>query len=539
MTWSPERRAILIGALLVAWSVTSVRIGFAGFEQRQAVLTLLAGWFVAACGLLTWLQAPRGRIGPLLLVLSAAWFVGGFRWLDISAPGELASWFATMYRAVAVHAILTFPTGRTRGTRQVAVILAAYAATLLPPTPGTVVVAAILFLGLGLDINTRGLDPAARRRRRPAWIVGVGLAGALLATEVLLIVLPGSARFDARLIDQLTTMAVAACLSVPLVRETSRRARVTDLVVDLDPARGGLARELAQAIGDSTLRVGYWLPEQRRYVDPTGQVIELPLRGSGRGTTTIKRDGDPVAVLIHDPAVTIDPAIRAAMARAAQLAVANARLQVDVRAQAATVDASRRRILQASDIERRALQDRLRHQVEPTLATLEAEIAEASAIAAAADPSLERAREQLRQARLDLADMTEHLHPRALDERGLRGAIGALAARAPVPVTLEWETTDPIEPEIQAALYYVCSEALANVAKHANASRVFVRVSDREKLLRMEVEDDGRGGAAMGPGTGLLGLQDRLATVDGDLAIQSGSSGGTRLIATVPNYHRM
>lgn len=533
MTWTAERRAIFIGALLVAWSVASVRIGFAGFEQRQAVLTLLAGWFVAACGLLTWLQAPGSRTGSLLVMLSAAWFLGGFRWLDITGPGELAGWFAASYQAVAVHAILTFPTGRTRGTGQVAVILAAYAATLLPPAPANAVVTAILSLGLGLDISARGSDPAARRRRWPAWIVGLGLTVALLATQILPVVLPASARFDARLIDQLAMMSVTAALAVPLVRETSRRARVTDLVVDLDPARVGLARELARSIGDPTLRIGYWLPEQRRYVDPTGQTVDPSVSEEHR-RTFIERDGAPVAVLIHDPAVTTDAGIRTAIARAATLATANARLQAEARAQAVDVEVSRRRILDAADAERRDLDRRLRTDVEPSLAALELQVRSTMMNADEADLGLTGALEQLAQSRRELAGVTNHLHPRVLDEVGLRGALEGLVVRSPVPAELAWRGPEPTDPAVSSALYFASSEGLTNAVKHAQATVLRLRVTSAPNRVVLEVSDDGVGGASPGKGTGLQGLRDRLEAIGATLMVLSPAGGGTRLVVTIP-----
>lgn len=537
MTWSPERRAILVGLLLVVGSVASVRVGFAGFEQRQAVLALLAGWVVAACGLLTWLQVPSSRIGPLFLMMSATWFIGGFRWVDAPGLAPLAIALATTYRAVAVHAVLTFPTGLSRGRAQIATIATAYAASLLPQPFGAVLVVAILVVGLTLDVRDRGPDPS-RLRRRPAWLVGTVLALALLTSQVLPVILPPSVRFDARLIDQLAIMAVAIGLSYPLLRAASRRARVTDLVVELHPARGGLATELARAVGDPTLDVGYWLPEQARYVDPTGRVIDPGAAGDERGRTFIDRDGAPIAVLIHDTTVTTDPAIRGSIARAAALATANTRLQAEARAQAADVEASRRRILDAVDEERRALDLRLRTDVEPRLVALERDIVVAISGTDDPDPGLAGALAQLGQTRLDLASVTDGLHPRVLDELGLRGALRALVARSPVPADLTWTGIEPTDPSVRTALYYACSEALTNVAKHAQATSVRVSVRCEMSRVALEVHDDGRGGADPAHGTGLQGLHDRMATLGGDLTIRTSVAGGTHLIGSLPTRPR-
>ncbi len=525
---------MLVGALVVVGGVVSVRIGFAPFEQRQAVLALLTGWFVAGYGLVTWLRVPGSRTGIGLVVAGAAWFIGGFRWIDVGAIAWLATLLAQQYAAVMAHTILTFPTGHHGRRRTVGGIVAAYVAALVSPPLGPTLVAGMLLAGMVVTWFPGASD--VRHLRRPAFLAATVFAIGLATAQVVPAFLQAGTNFDARLVTQVALMASAAVVSVAILRESRRASRVADLVVDLDGAPGPLARELARAFGDPTLELGFWLPEERRYVDPAGRSVILPT-GRGRGTTIIERDGAPVAVLIHDPAVAIDAAIGAATARAAELAAVNARLQAEVRAQAVAVDASRRRILQASDVERRALQNRLRDRVEPALETLEAAMAETAAHPGAPDPALEGAREQLRRARLDLAGITEDLHPRVLDERGLRGAVGELAARSPFPVSMEWDAEDPPEPEVQTALYFVCCEALANVAKHADATRVIVRADRGQKHFRLEVEDDGRGGAIMG--TGLLGLQDRLATVDGDLVVRPGGTGGTHLIATVPTQPAM
>lgn len=538
MTWSPERRAILVGALLVGWSVASVRIGFTGFDQRHAILTLLAGWAVAAFGLLTWLHIPGSRLGPLVLLTSATWFIAGVRWVDVPGVEPLAIALAGTYRGVAVHAVLTFPTGRTRGRSQVATIAAAYAASLVPQPLGAVLVAGFLVVGLTLDVRDSGSDPSGRRRR-PAWIVGTALAFALLASHVLPAILPSQWRFDARIIDQLAIIAVATGLSYPLLRAASRREMVTDLVVELDPARGGLTTELARAIGDPTLDVGYWLPEQGRYGDPNGRVIDPSAAASDdRGRTFIDRDGTPVAVLIHDPTLTTDPAIRAAIARAAALSTANMRLRTEARAQAANVQASRRRILDAVDEERRALDLRLRTDVEPRLVALERDIATALDDADDPDPDLAGALAQLGQTRRDLTSVTNDLHPRILDELGLHGALDALIARSPVAAELTWTGTEPTDPSVRTALYFACSEALTNVAKHAQATSVRVEVRCDVGRVTLEVQDDGRGGADPANGTGLQGLRDRVATLGGDLTIRTSAAGGTHLIGSLPTRSR-
>ncbi len=528
-----ERRAIFIGVAVAVEGVVSVRIGFAPFEQRQALLALLTGWLVGGCGLLGWLRVPGSRTGPLLIIAAAAWFIGGFRWVGAGAIPTVAGALSLLYAAVATHAVLTYPSGSTSDRRLTAVIVAGYGASLIAPPIGPLLIAAAVLGGLALAAPNGALD----RNSRPwtALIVGPIFATALVAGQILPVVVPDGVRFDVRIITQVAFMLVAVGLSGALVRESGRGARVTDLVVDLDPSRGGLTRALASAIGDPTLEVGYWLPEQSRFVDRSGRPVDVPDGRDGRARTVIEHAGNPVAILIHDPAVTTDPAIRAATARAAELAAVNARLQSEARSQVALVDASRRRLMQVADEERRSLDQRLRQGIEPKLDVLATAIGVASACSGEPDPALAGAIEQLELTRRDLAGLTEDIHPRVFfDGVGLRGALEVLATRSPVPVVLAWDADEPDELDVRTAMYFVCSEALANVAKHADATLVRIHVTGEIGLLTLQVEDDGRGGAGIGDGTGLQGVRDRLETLGGRLDIVSPSAGGTRLIAILP-----
>ena len=148
---------------------------------------------------------------------------------------------------------------------------------------------------------------------------------------------------------------VAAGLLAGLLRGPWQRAPVADLVVELgDVASGPLRDALARALGDPTLQVGYWL--DGGYVDAEGARIELPGPGSPRAVTLVERDGRPLAALVHDPAVLDDPGLVEGVAAAARLAAANARLHAEVRTQLAELAASRRRIVEAGDDERRRLE---------------------------------------------------------------------------------------------------------------------------------------------------------------------------------------
>jgi signal transduction histidine kinase len=125
------------------------------------------------------------------------------------------------------------------------------------------------------------------------------------------------------------------------------------------------------------------------------------------------------------------------------------------------------------------------------------------------------------------------LHPSVLSERGLKCALEAVALRAPVPVELRTDLEQPLAEQVEAAAYYVVAEGLANVHKHAGASRVAVNVRAEDRGLLVEVLDDGRGGADA-DGGGLRGLADRIEALGGTLALESTTGAGTRLLAEIP-----
>jgi signal transduction histidine kinase len=371
--------------------------------------------------------------------------------------------------------------------------------------------------------------------RVPASRIGPLLVAAAVAWGIAVIA-GGAIRlplpFDARLPAEVGLVLVAVLLSAACVRSVERRNRVEDLVVELGTNGGdALTRRLASIVDDPTLQIGYWLPEQDRYVDPTGHPMAPVVEGD-RVTTSIDRDGRRVAVLVHARGRLTDPAILDAIGRAADLASTNARLQADVERQRAEVDASRRRLAQAADEEHRSLTHRLEQVLDPRLAELEAALENTSARLTNEPDRGPLA--YVRETRRDVAAMANGLAPRAM-ERGLSAAIAELAERFPIPVTVDApaEVADGLAH--QAALYFVCSEALSNVAKHAAASTVAIRVARNDGRVTLQIDDDGIGGAQDQDGTGLRGLSDRLEAIGGMLTVVSPTGGGTSVRASVPD----
>src|SRR5215472_6774791 len=313
---------------------------------------LLTGWVLIGCGLAGWARRPLSWSGALLVAAGFAWFVPDFTVSGVGVLGWLGGHALYLHRGPLVQLVLTYPLGRVRGRMVGAAVAVGYAAAVVTPIWDSRAGTVVLAVGL-VVVAARGYLRAAgreRRMRRSALqataVFAAGVTGVALARIAV-----GDPAMNASLLAyELLLCALAAGLLVGLWRWPWEQADVADLVVELGETRSGTLRdELARALGDPSLQVGYWLSGSSGYVDSAGRPLALPDHGSGRATTLVERDDRPLAVLVHDPAVLDDPGLVEAVSSAARLAAAHARLQADVRASLAEVAASRRRILAAAD----------------------------------------------------------------------------------------------------------------------------------------------------------------------------------------------
>jgi signal transduction histidine kinase len=495
---------------------------------------LAVGWTLIACGLLAWSRQPRSRTGPLMAASGFAWFAANFTTTGLPAVDWLGEQALYLHRGPLLHLVLCFPGGRPAGRLDRAGVAAAYVAAVIPGMWGS---ETITFALAALSVVVPGYGYARavgrERRMRLAAIQATGFLAAVLAATA-----AARVAFPTPEVEEGTLLAYEAALCVlaiallwALAREPWTLRGITDLVVDLGDARSGTLRgALAGALGDPTLEVGYWLGDG--YVDAQGRPLALPAPGSGRSVTPVGRDGEAVAVLLHDPAVLDDPGLSDALVSAARLAASNARLQAEVRSQLADLRASRRRLVYAGDDERRRLEERLRDTVERRLTELTQVLAGTRADAARTE-RMRRVEEQLARTLDELRDLAAGLHPGGLGDGTLAQALASLVARSPVPVELSVPDSRLPE-EVATAAYFVCSEALANVVKYADASSVVISVTRQPGRLLVRVADDGAGGAVIGAGTGLPGLADRVDALGGTLGLQSPLGGGTHLTAALP-----
>jgi signal transduction histidine kinase len=297
-----------------------------------------------------------------------------------------------------------------------------------------------------------------------------------------------------------------------LLRMQWHRSAVAELVVTLGSAAEPtqVRNAIARTLGDRSLELAFWLPEQRRFVDATGEErLVQPI--AGRAVTKVDHAGTTVAALVHDPSLLEDPGLVEAVGAAAGLALENSRLHAELRAQLAEVRASRARLVEAADAERRRLERDLHDGAQQRLLAIRLALQLARTRLAHGTDAVE---ELLREADTELVGALEELralargiHPALLTDDGLAAALGALARRAPLPVELS-AFTERLPAAIEATAYFVAAEALANVVKHAQASRVHIAAERAGDVLTIDVTDDGIGGADE-LGAGLRGLRDR------------------------------
>jgi signal transduction histidine kinase len=359
-----------------------------------------------------------------------------------------------------------------------------------------------------------------------------------LAGVLLIPVTPGS---PIQVADALSRALVPYGFLLGLLRLRIARGAVADLVVELSetPPPGRMRDALAGALGDPTLEIVYWSDDVEGYVDDHGLAVDLAQRAGGRAVTLLDREGRPLAAILHDPALAEDPGLVAAVGAAVRMAVDNERLTEEVRQQLDEVRASRARIVEAGDAERRRVERNLHDGAQQRLVALSLALRRArSQLPADAGEetasTLDDAAEQLKAALAELRTLARGIHPAILTEAGLAAALRALARESLVPTTVEADLPDDLADPIEAAAYYVAAEALTNAAKYAEASEVVIRASADADELRIAITDDGRGGADPTAGSGLRGLEDRVAALGGRLEVHSEARGGTRVSAWLP-----
>ena len=392
-----------------------------------------------------------------------------------------------------------------------------------------IAIALVAWLIVVLTARWRAASPARRRTLSPLLWSGIVLmvlvAGAIGAQTVG--GGPGDASDVLSLLGQIVFASVPFTFLAGLLRGRVARAdAVGALLVQLGEGQGtdGLRCRLADALGDPTLQLLYWVDEG--WVRKDGRAAEIP---EGSGWTVVELEGKRVGAIVHDR--SLEPESLASVAAAAGLAMRGEHLEAALRR-------SRARILEAGLAERRRLERNLHDGAQQRLVALSLTLRIAqNKIASSPDQAVElvgAAQEELTRALEELRELARGIHPALLSDRGLQAAVEALAVRSPLPVKLVEVPGERLPEPVEAAAYFVIAEALTNVAKYANANAATVAVRRINGHAQVEIRDDGVGGADPCRGSGLRGLADRVGALDGSLALDSPPGSGTTLRAEIP-----
>ena len=461
---------------------------------------------------------PQRRIERTFIAVTVGWLIGSHvLWGAVSKPVWLGypadSWWPTLYpfRGISVAAEVVYD-------------LAALALI-------------AVFFGLLVQRlrRTRTVD---RRTFAPVAAASVAFGG-FLTVEVASRLQPVSLSVTDQIftIEAVAMLALPAAFLVATIRGRLARTAVADLVLSLArPATVEAVRDgLRRALCDPSLDVLYWLAEIRDYVDGAGRVQD-PFASKGRLVVPVRTaDRQPFAVIVADLSLKQHRGLLDAAVTAGAMALENAQLQASVRAQMEQLRASRSRIVEAGLSARRGIERDLHDGAQQRLLALKLYLASAQhqITDSSARAAIEHARTELRQTLQELRELARGIHPAVLTQAGLAAALEGVAERFPLPIEVD-APKSRCHPDAEATAYFLVCEALANVIKHAGATRAQVHVERTDGELKVKVSDDGCGGASFRADRGLVGMRDRVAALAGEITVNSPLGGGTEIDASIP-----
>jgi signal transduction histidine kinase len=512
------------------------------------VFILAAGSF-SACGLIAWRRRPDNAAGRLMTATGFAALIYPLL-SQIDAPLALTVGLLlfSAWTVGYVALLLIFTTGGRLeatvdrvlvGSYVLALVVLQFVWMLFLPLEGNLLeVWGDPDVAVAIDDSRTWLPAAttvavvvvlalrwvrASPARRKALLPGVvGIVSGLLYTAQLV----GSQVTDPwEPLDWLTSFAlllVPAAYLMGLLRSRLARSGLAALFLRLRTLRGDeLEVALGRALGDPSLQ----LVHGRGELEP------------GRSVAPIERDGEEVAALVYDASLDDDPELVRAVASAAAIALENERLHEESQARLAELRASRERLVAAGDEERRRLERNLHDGAQQRLVSVALQLrliqSRIRRDPAMAEELVGSAAAELALSLEELRELARGIHPAVLDQ-GLAAALGALASRSPVPVTVSYDAPEELSQPVELAAYFVASEALANVAKYAQATSAEVRVAMNGRALAIAIADNGVGGASPDGGSGLRGLADRVEALGGRLTVTSPRGAGTVVSADLP-----
>jgi signal transduction histidine kinase len=566
--WTLALLGVAAGVSSVAFAVTNDTIG--AEIGAPLVLAALWAWTTVAyilCGMLAWWRRPASRIGPLMIVSGFVWYVVTLSWTTSDIPYTTGQAFDKLPWVALLLVFLAFPNGRLTGRSERSLVVVAFVLALGLELVRMVVgdygpnnllgfarhpdlfvavrrlqlfaLAVCCLVGVVVLFARRWRTGSPSRRPSGLLIDVFALGLVMVAAFCVLSALNSPALVEVRWAEVATLGIAPVVFLIAILNARLARLGVGDLIIELgsDPSPADLRKALARVLRDPSLSLVYWLPEFGTYADLDGQAVELPDESSPYATTLIDRNGEHVAALIHDQSLDDEPELLGAVTAAAGIALENGRLQAEQKAHLEELKGSRARVIEAGELERQRLERNLHDGAQQRLIALSLELSVLEKELKhdlSAGKRLDAAQREIEMSLEELRGVARGLHPAVLTGHGLAVALEQVAARAAVPVRLQVEPEARFPGPVEVAAYYVVTESLTNVAKHARATRASVEVSRTDGGLFVEVIDDGVGGADSERGTGLRGLADRVEALGGRLRIWTPQGGGTRVRAEIP-----
>jgi signal transduction histidine kinase len=567
----PVALALAFGALAVAHGPGTFTT-YAGRSGLTATLTVVAGLALVGAGLITASGGQAGRIGDLAVLAGLLWFAPVWVGWDGGPPlvrtlGMPAAGFTF---PLLVHLVVAYPSGRLHEAAARTLVAAAYLEAtavalgralfrdpffdpgcwanctdnlfLLRSLPGlaraievadrwfTAAAAAALVLLYARRL-LRDSRPA-RRALLPVALPALLLAATAIAQAVALQRRPLEDPSDPvfRTIFNLGCAAVillAAGLVWAAVRTRVQRRAVARIATSLGqaPPPGSVQAALARAVGGPEVQTASWLLDSRHHVDASGRPVAEPVASPGRAVTELVRNGRRVAVASHTAAL---PDLEPELGAAVRLALENERLQAQALAQLDQLRASRVRIVETGDSERRRLERDLHDGAQQRLLALSYDLRLARAQAQADGDSqsgslLTQATDQAQAALGELRELAHGIYPAILTEAGLTAALTTLADAAPLPVEIRDTAQGRCPGAVETAAYLLVAEALADAAGRGAGHAAVSAVPDGARLV-VTVQDDGTDRTSS-----MVQLADRVGALEGRLTVEP-----TRLQAELP-----
>ncbi|QGF22819.1 sensor histidine kinase [Raineyella fluvialis] len=565
-------RALLaiLGAGLVLIGVETALLPWG--EPGASVLLLFPVVCLAylGAGIRAWYRRPSNRLGPVILFGGVAVWLSSLQATAVPGLVDVGTIGATLILAVLVHLLHAFPSGRLPGPVSVTTVAAAYVTSLVLQAPKYLfdpnVRAQALFvaddpIALALGAGFQSLvgaavmvatavvlvgrliraDVAGRRVLAPLFAYGVGAALFIPVSTLVLTPVFGLSVEARALLQLLVLGGVPLVFLVGMLRGGfARTGELEELGTWLgasDGTRPALTLALSRALGDPSLTLTFWVTRQRIFVDDHGVPV-VPGSGPDRGLVLIELEGRTVGAIDYDCQLIADPDLVRTAGQVIAIAVDRERLTAELRESHSALQRSRERLVDAEDRERRRIAQDLHDglQMQLVLLALEAQqLANAAGTDTASRSRATELRRRIDAAAADLRRTVAAVMPAALIEHGLAAAVEDLADRMPIPTALELRIDEiPPSSALESTAYFVTAEALTNAVKHAQASSASVRLTSNDGWLRIEVCDDGVGGANPGHGRGLRGMTDRIDVLGGHLRIASEPGHGTRIEAALP-----